>query len=212
MFDEEAVENTRKFVDLKLSLMPYLFDEAVNTHETGTPLMRPAFLEFTKDRNTYFLEHEYMLGSKLLVAPIFNAEGNVKYYLPAGKWTNILTEKTYDISKGGEWLAEQYDNLTLPLLARENSVILRNPAAEHAEYDYTDAPDINVYEILDGAEATTRVVDQHGAHAGSVSVTRKGDQVTVTTKGLKGNSKVLIHMDGDVKEFVMAGKESTFNI
>ncbi|WP_235809254.1 alpha-xylosidase, partial [Secundilactobacillus collinoides] len=69
VFDEEAVDNTRKFVDLKLSLMPYLFNEAVNTHETGTPLMRPLFLEYTKDRNAYFLEREYMFGSKLLVAP-----------------------------------------------------------------------------------------------------------------------------------------------
>ncbi|KZL35748.1 alpha-xylosidase, partial [Secundilactobacillus collinoides] len=101
-FDDEAVENTRKFTSLKVSLMPYLFNEAVNTHETGTPLMRPLFLEYTKDRNTYFLEREYMFGSKLLVAPIFNAEGTVKYYLPEGKWTNILNEKTYDV-KNGEW-------------------------------------------------------------------------------------------------------------
>ncbi|KRL20097.1 alpha-xylosidase [Lentilactobacillus kisonensis] len=212
LFDEEAVENTRKFVDLKLSLMPYLFNEAVNTHETGTPLMRPAFLEYTNDRNTYFLEHEYMLGSKLLVAPIFNAEGDVKYYLPAGKWTNILTEQSYDISKGGEWLAEKYDNLNLPLLARENSIILRNPNAEHAEYDYTDAPDINCYEIANGTKVSTRVVDEHGDHAGSVTVSRQGDQLTVATKGLKGQSKVFIHENGDVKEFAMSGDESTFTI
>ena len=32
-----------------------------------------------------------MLGDKLLVAPIFNEEGTVRYYLPKGRWTNFIT-------------------------------------------------------------------------------------------------------------------------
>lgn len=211
VFDEEAVDNTRKFVDLKLSLMPYLFDEAVNTSETGTPLMRPLFLEYANDRNTYHLEQQYMLGSKLLVAPIFNAEGNVRYYLPAGRWTNILTEKTYDVATG-EWFSENYDMLTLPVLARENSILLRNPNAKHAQYDYTDAPDINIYELADGATATTHVVDQKGKAAGNVSATRQGNTVTVKADGLKGSSKVYVHADGAVKEFKLDGQSGEFNL
>jgi alpha-D-xyloside xylohydrolase len=211
VFDEEAVDNTRKFVDLKLSLMPYLFDEAVNTSETGTPLMRPLFLEYANDRNTYHLEQQYMLGSKLLVAPIFNAEGDVRYYLPAGRWTNILTEKTYDVATG-EWFSENYDMLTLPVLARENSILLRNPNAKHAQYDYTDAPDINIYELADGATATTRVVDQKGKAAGNVSATRQGNTVTVKADGLKGSSKVYVHADGAVKEFKLDGQSGEFNL
>lgn len=211
VFDEEAVDNTRKFVDLKLSLMPYLFDEAVNTSETGTPLMRPLFLEYANDRNTYHLEQQYMLGSKLLVAPIFNAEGDVRYYLPAGRWTNILTEKTYDVATG-EWFSENYDMLTLPVLARENSILLRNPNAKHAQYDYTDAPDINIYELADGATATTRVVDQKGKAAGNVSATRQGNTVTVKADGLKGNSKVYVHTDGAVKAFKLDGQSGEFNL
>ncbi|WP_268912323.1 alpha-xylosidase [Lentilactobacillus sp. SPB1-3] len=212
LFDEEAVANTKKFVDLKLSLMPYLFDEAVNTHETGTPLMRPLFLEYTNDRNTYYLEHEYMLGSKLLVAPIFNDEGNVKYYLPEGKWTNILNEQSYSISKGGEWLNEQYDNLNLPVLAPENSIILRKPGAVHAEYDYSDSPDINCYEILEGASVTTRVVNQKGDSVGSVSVTRKNDQLTVKTNGISGNSNIIVHHDGKVKTVTADSSETTIDL
>ncbi len=191
--------------------MPYLFDEAVNTHETGTPLMRPVFLEYTGDRNTYYLEHEYMLGSKLLVAPIFNAEGTVKYYLPEGKWTNVLTEQSYDVTNGA-WISEQYDNLTLPLLARENSILLRNPNAEHAEYDYTDSPDIHIYELTDGGETSTRVVDEKGAHAGSVSATRTGSTVTLKASGLKGTSKVFVHENGEVKDFTLNGSSAELNL
>lgn len=212
LFDEEAVANTKKFVDLKLSLMPYLFEEAVNTHETGTPLMRPLFLEYPDDRNTYFLEREYMLGSKLLVAPIFNAEGKIKYYLPAGKWTNILTEKRYEIHEGGRWLSEQYDNLTLPLLVRENSVLLRKPGASHAEYDYTDQPDIHLYEIEDGAQISTRVVNKQGEAAGSVVAKRNGRHVTVVAKGLTGNIKGFVHQDGQLINFELANGRAEINL
>ncbi|GAX02254.1 alpha-xylosidase [Secundilactobacillus silagei] len=211
VFDEEAVDNTRKFVNLKLSLMPYIFDEAVNTHETGTPLMRPLFLEYTNDRNTYHLEQQYMLGSKLIVAPIFNAEGDVNYYLPAGNWTNILTEKSYHVEHG-QWFKENYDMLNLPVLARDNSIILRHPGAEHAEYDYTDAPDINIYELADGNTATTRVVDEKGKPAGTVKAERQGNELSVTAEGLKGNSVVNFHSDGQVKTFKLSNGSGKFTL
>ncbi len=173
--------------------------------------MRPVFMEYTKDRNTYFLEREYMFGPSLLVAPIFNAEGTVKYYLPEGKWTNILNEQTYDI-KNGAWLDETYDNLTLPVLARENSIILRNPNAEHAEYDYTDSPDIHLYEFADGASETTRVVDEKGKPAGHVTAERSGNTITLSADGLKGSSKVYVHADGKVSEFTLDGGSTTLSL
>ena len=37
---------------------------------------------------------QYMLGSALLVAPIFNPGGEVSYYLPAGEWLNLLTGRS----------------------------------------------------------------------------------------------------------------------
>ncbi len=212
LFDEEAVANTKKFVDLKLSLMPYLYAEAVNTHKTGTPLMRPTFLEYTEDRNTYFLEHQYMLGSKLLVAPIFNDEGTVKYYLPEGKWTNILTENSYPVSKGGEWIEETYDNLTLPVLAPENSIILRKPGAVHAEYDYADSPDINCYEIQDGANLSTPVVDIKGNQVGTVSVKRNGNKLSVSTSGIQGNPTVIMHYNGETNSTAMKSSTETITI
>ncbi|MCY9806148.1 alpha-xylosidase [Lentilactobacillus senioris] len=211
IFDEEAVENTRKFVNLKLSLMPYLFNEAVNTHETGTPLMRPVFLEYTEDRNTYYLEHEYMLGSQLLIAPVFNEEGNVKYYLPSGKWTNILTEKVYDIA-GGSWLNETFDELTLPVMARENSILLRNPKAEHAEYDYADSPEIHIYELGEDAVSQVRVVDQKGNHVGEVTASRKADIITVETTGLTGNSTVYVHLNGNVLDAELVDGKATIKL
>ena len=43
-FDEEAVDVTRLFTRLKLSLMPYLARLGQDAHLTGVPVMRPMVL------------------------------------------------------------------------------------------------------------------------------------------------------------------------
>lgn len=114
-FDEEAVDVTRKFTKLKAELMPYLLSVAKEVSETGVPMMRPMLLEFPEDRTCHNLDQQYMFGPNLLVAPVFNAEGNVEFYLPEGKWTNYFTKK---VVEGGRWLQEQHGFDSLPLYIR----------------------------------------------------------------------------------------------
>lgn len=106
LFDDEACDVLRKFVKLKCRLMPYLYQQAVVTHEKGIPMMRPMFVEFPEDRTCETLDKQYMLGDALLVAPIFKESGEVEYYLPNGKWYNLLLNKTVE---GGKWHKETYD-------------------------------------------------------------------------------------------------------
>ncbi|MCF6165593.1 Alpha-xylosidase [Furfurilactobacillus rossiae] len=211
LFDDEAVAVTKKFVDLKLSLMPYLYQEAVNTSTVGTPLMRPVFLEFPEDPNTAYLDKEYMFGSKLLVAPVFNDQGKVHFYIPEGKWTSLLNEKRYVSDKNGQWVDETFDHLNLPLLVRGNSILLRKPNAQHADYDYTNAPDINLYEIEDG-KVLTAVVDHLGNTAGSVTVERKGNNFKVSATGLHGDSNINVHENGVIKTFTLSGSNTSFSL
>jgi len=88
VFDEEAVDVTRKFTKLKLRLMPYLYAAGLEATRTGTPVLRPMQLEFGDDPATGYLDRQYLLGADLLVAPVFSADGSVELYLPAGTWTN----------------------------------------------------------------------------------------------------------------------------
>ncbi len=120
-FDEEAVDVTRKFAKLKQSLMPYLMRAAKEVADTGIPMMRPMFLEFPEDRNCYTIDQQYMLGPDLLVAPVFNAEGKVDFYLPAGKWTNYFTKQ---VVEGGRWITEQHGFDSLPLYVREGKSLV----------------------------------------------------------------------------------------
>ena len=90
-YDEEAVDVVRYFAQLKASLMPYLYRNAIETSKTGIPMMRSMVLEFTEDKNCAYLATQYMLGDSLLAAPIFRDDSIAEYYLPEGTWTSLLT-------------------------------------------------------------------------------------------------------------------------
>ena len=209
-YGDEAVAVSRKFVKNKLSLMPYLFEQAVETHENGYPMMRPMFVEFPGDYTAEDLGTQYMLGSQLLVAPIFNERSQAHYYLPAGKWTNILTGEFYDV-KVGQWFDEEYDYLNLPLLARQDAILLTNPAAEHAKYDYLSAPELHVFQPTDG-EHEQPVVDEEGNHHGAIKISVDGTKLTVDVSVLKSLPTLYVHVGPEIKEFKLTTPQQSIEL
>lgn len=195
IFDEEAVEVTKKFTKLKYSLMPYLFKHAVEAHRFGVPVMRPMVMEFQDDPAAVLLDRQYMLGENLLVAPIFNEDGNAEYYLPQGKWTNILTGKVYE---GGKWYHENYDYMAFPLLAKENSIIICGPETAHAEYEYGKEPIIHLYGF-DGEDVIkeTVVYEPDGRESVTVKAENKSGTVYLTVKGPENYQVVWHPQHGD---------------
>ena len=197
-FDEEAVVNTRKYVNLKLSLMPYLYTQAAHSAAYGNPLMRPMWFEFGDDFNTHTIANQYMFGSQILIAPVFNPEGNVHFYLPAGKWTSIVQDgESYNIPEGGKWSNQHYNELNLPVLVRDNTILLMHQNPEHADYDYTKDVEIHLFDMHEGT-TTISVVNHDGKDAGKVTVQRNGNKFTVSVDGLSGNLPVIVHENSQI--------------
>jgi alpha-D-xyloside xylohydrolase len=189
LFDEEAVEVLRHFTQLKCRLMPYLFAQALEAHCTGIPVMRAMLLEFPDDPACDYLDRQYMLGESLLVAPVFSREGAVAYYVPAGRWTHFLTGK---MTEGPGWRRETHDFLSLPLLARPNSIIAVGNHDDRPDYDYSDGVTLQVYELAEGAQARATIPSLKGAAAATASVKREGRAVTVERQGTIQNWQVLL--------------------
>ncbi len=112
LFDEESIQVLRFFNHLKGNLKPYLLDASREAHDHGWPMLRAMLLEFPSDPACQHLETQFMLGEALLVAPVFDPSGEALYYLPEGKWHNLLNgQKT----AGPVWRREKYDFFSLPL-------------------------------------------------------------------------------------------------
>jgi len=203
-YDDEACEVVAKFTRLKASLMPYLYRNAVFTHETGIPMMRSMVLEFGEtDRTVCYLDKQYMLGDNLLVAPIFNDKSIGEFYLPEGRWTDFLTGKEY---VGEKWYKEEVDYYHIPLLARPNSIVAVGNTDDNCEYDYADGVTYKVYALDDGKSAESYVVDGDGNTVSKVSVTRNGDNYTVKFEGNKPCKVEFVNTDKDIVEFNCSGE------
>ncbi|MBD5117301.1 MAG: alpha-xylosidase [Ruminococcaceae bacterium] len=186
-FDEESCDVLRHFTKLKGRLMPYLYANAVKTHETGVPMMRAMVVDFGADPGTLNLDRQYMLGDSLMVAPVFNEEGTASFYLPdTGRWTDI---QTGEVLEGGHWYEKTYDYFGMPLYAKPGSIIAYGDFKRNFTYDYTENTVFTVYGLEDGRTAECTVCDKDGNKVLTVKAERKGDKISVTSEG-KGNFTV----------------------
>ena len=176
-YDDEAVDVVRFFTKLKLSLTPYLYSSAVRTSRTGVPMMRSMVLEFENDPVCQYIDRQYMLGDSLLVAPIFNDRGEAYYYLPEGTWTNYLTGETVE---GGVWRKEHHDYMSIPLWARENTILPVNYGLKHAADSYKEGLELKVIGLKDQAETT---VYEDQKEILQVSVAKDGGKISVKAAG-----------------------------
>lgn len=135
LIDDEAVEVTRRFTELKMRLMPYLYSAGLESARCGTPVVRPMQFEFWEDPATEYLDRQYMLGGSLLVAPVFTASGEVEFYLPEGTWTHFLSG---DVVVGPKWVKQTHGFDSVPLFAREGAVVPVGSGSDRPDYDYLD--------------------------------------------------------------------------
>lgn len=194
-YDTEAVEVTRFFTNLKCKLMPYLYNTAVQAHEHGLPTMRAMVLEFQDDPTTEHLDRQYMLGDSLLVAPVFSEDHSVTYYLPAGKWTNLLTG---EIVSGGAWRKEKHHFMSLPLFVRENSILAIGADDTRPDYNYADGIELQLHNLLEGKAAATIVRDKNGAIAFTIEAIREGNSIQVTLDGANEPLSISVKGHGDI--------------
>jgi alpha-D-xyloside xylohydrolase len=188
-FDEEAVVVLRFFTRLKCSLMPYLFGAAVEAHQRGIPMMRAMLLEFPGDPACEYLDRQYMLGDSLLVAPVFSFDGDVRYYVPAGRWTSFISG---EVIEGPGWVQETHGYLSLPLLARPNSVIPVGNIDHRPDYDYGNAVTLRLYQFAEGSYKSITVPTQTGGVDAVFETKRRNGQIAVRCEGNTKPWRVLL--------------------
>ena len=184
LFDEQSVAVLRAFTELKHRLMPYLWRAAHEATETGTPLLRAMALEFPDDPAARHLDQQYMLGSSLLVAPVFNDAGDSEYYLPEGAWLDWFTGERV---QGGRFRAERGIGFErIPLFIRENTLLALGTRSDSPSYDFTRELTLELCEIADGATATCVVHPPSSGEAVHFTCTRRGARATLRAEGLRG--------------------------
>ena len=102
--DAQTLAHLKRCAQIYKALGFYRKQLVTQAVEKGYPLVRPTFLHYPDDKNTYTLRYQFMYGSDFMVAPVLNKGGKeVKLYLPKGEWVNLWTQQ--EVTSGvGKWI------------------------------------------------------------------------------------------------------------
>lgn len=124
-FGGQALEIVREWVRLRYSLLPYLWQVAHESAARGWPVLRPLAFAYPHDPLARGIDDAYLLGGDLLAVPVFDdGPGPVRreFYVPAGRWTDLLTGTPYD---GPGMHTEDVPLGRMPVLVREGALLPR---------------------------------------------------------------------------------------
>ena len=160
-FGKEITDITRKFIELRYELLPYLYTMFYKYIKDGLPMLQSLVFYDQEDTQTHFRTDEFLFGEQILVCPVQepNTQGR-RMYIPKGRWYNYWTE---ELVEGGveKWVSAGLDKI--PLFIKEGSMIPKYPVQQYVGQKKIEELKIDVY-YKEGIENSTVYEDQQDGY------------------------------------------------
>lgn len=132
----------RDAANMRYMLMPYIYAQAKHASENGLPMMRALFVEYPNDPGAWLIDNQYLFGTDILVAPLFENVNQRDVYLPGnGEWIDYQTGKTY--SPG--WHTIEKGKLPVVMLIKSGAVLPHIKLAQSTKFMDWSEIDLKVY-------------------------------------------------------------------
>lgn len=119
----------RGVIEARYQWLPQIYNEMEAAHRNGIPAMRPLFLDYPDDAETWSRDDSYLFGSDLLIAPVLvEAATTREVYLPGSRWYAFDTTNAFD---GRRSHSLPVDLTTVPIFVREGAILFRQPVVQH---------------------------------------------------------------------------------
>lgn len=121
---------------MRYALIPYLYNEAHNTYETGVSTVHPMYYDYPKEENAYAIPNQYMFGRDMIVHPITKPidKDNVSLlhetWLPEGKWYECSTGS---ILNGNRKVTMPFTLGDIPVFVKEGAIIPMQSKVDRAD-------------------------------------------------------------------------------
>lgn len=121
-WDDETVSLTKKAIELRYQLLPYIYTAAFQNSQSGIPFMRPLFFEEPDNFEFYNIAENYLFGDDLLVAPVLRkGEKEVTLHTPnTANWYDFRSSEKFE---GGKSYRVKTDSTHIPVFVRGGAVI-----------------------------------------------------------------------------------------
>ncbi|NXN60657.1 MGA protein, partial [Rynchops niger] len=85
-------EISRKALNIRYTLLPYLYTLMYEANARGSTVVRPLLHEFVEDRTTWEIYKQFLWGPALLISPVLEqGAAGVNAYLPDARWYDYHT-------------------------------------------------------------------------------------------------------------------------
>ena len=114
-FSDMATATFRNILNLRYSLLPYIYSEYVKAAVTGGMFIRPVFFDFENDERALETQDQLFVGEGIMIAPVYkqNENGRMVYFpepMIQVTWKNGKTE-TKKISKGDHYISQPLNSV-----------------------------------------------------------------------------------------------------
>lgn len=117
----EALESRcREIIGWRMSLVPYLSAAFQRYQRDGTPPFRALILDYPQDERLYTVDDQYMIGDRMMVAPLFAGEPARKVVLPSGSWQDFWTGEAM---AGGTEISVAASSERIPVYVKTGSIV-----------------------------------------------------------------------------------------
>ena len=121
-YSAAALTNYQGFAKLHMALFPYIYTYALQASTNGLPILRPLVLFHQTDPNVCGIDHAYLFGNELLVAPVISLHAtNRAVYMPPGAWYDFFTNQRYIGGTNVVW--NNSNQMQMPLFVREGAIV-----------------------------------------------------------------------------------------
>lgn len=150
----------KRYLELRMRLLPYIYNLAREAHRHGRPIMRPLAFHYPADPNVWELGGQYLFGPDLLVAPVTQAGAtHWSVYLPAGAWYDFWSGRRHE---GGQAVSVAVPLDTVPLFARGGSIIPLGPTMQRTGERPLDILTLLVYPGAHGESGACTIYEDDG--------------------------------------------------
>ncbi len=161
-FDGETLFRIKELLELRYSMIPYIYNAARSAYETGISLLRPLYYEHAVREEAYSFPNEYFFGPDMIVSPITSPMekdsllATQKLWLPPGEWYEGATGTLL----AGDRVVERPFTLDeIPVYVRGGAIIPMQPAMKN-----TSEKAINplILRVFPGQDAEVSLYEDEG--------------------------------------------------
>lgn len=161
IYQFKDIDSFRNLLNLRYSLIPYLYSEYIKAVKNGTLLFTPIGMIYRKDREARLVEDQLFVGESIMIAPVYKENARGRYvYLPEDMlMLRFRSPIDYDeemMSAGHHYVSVDVNEVLI--WVRKNHALILGKGAEstadisHDNFNVIKCGDVSSYIYFDEYE------------------------------------------------------------